>query len=289
MQKSNELVKKKTEITDKVLSRLREFQENGLKLPKDYSPENALKAAYLVLSETTDANKKPVLDSCTSVSISNSLLNMIIDGTNPMKNQCSFIAYGNQLQYDRTYFGDEMMFKRDANGKSVIPVAIHDKDDFIFEVNVETGIKRIIEHKQTLESLDTPVKGAYVYLTFNDGSKYLEIMTIDEIRKAWAQRRGNPESPAHKNFPAEMAKKTVIRRACKPYLNSLSDSNLNWDIEETKDKAKESLKNDIEEAKEKTIEFEDAEIVEDEKNPEINPTGEFVKTKEETKEEEEPF
>lgn len=265
MEKKNELAKRKSEITDQVLSRLREFQDNGLKLPKDFSPENALKAAYLVLSEKETADKKPVLEACTTSSIGNALLNMVVDGTNPMKNQCSFIAYANELQYDRTYFGDEMMFKRDAGGKSVVPVAIHAKDKFSFKVDFSTGIKEVTQHEQTLESLNSPVVGAYCYLTWNDGTKYLEIMTIDQIEAAWAQRKGNPKSPAHKNFPDEMAKKTVVRRACKPYLNSLSDANLVWDEKQNmiKDKTKESLESERNETEQQTIEFEDAEVVEE--------------------------
>ena len=37
-------------ISEKVLAKVTEFQKNGaLTLPKDYSPENALKSAFLIL------------------------------------------------------------------------------------------------------------------------------------------------------------------------------------------------------------------------------------------------
>ena len=45
-----EVVKK--DITTQVLTKVNTFSETGeLKLPKDYSPENALKSAYIKLTE----------------------------------------------------------------------------------------------------------------------------------------------------------------------------------------------------------------------------------------------
>ena len=49
-------------------------------------------------------------------------------------------------------------------------------------------------------------------------------MTMDEIRKAWAQGAAKGGCPAHKNFPQEMAKKTVINRACKIFVNTSTDA-----------------------------------------------------------------
>ena len=68
---------------------------------------------------------------------------------------------------------------------------------------------------------------AYAILTFPDGTKKTTLMTIDQIHKAWAQGQTRGNSPAHKNFPAEMAKKTVINRACKIAIKSSDDSSLN--------------------------------------------------------------
>jgi recombination protein RecT len=49
-------------------------------------------------------------------------------------------------------------------------------------------------------------------------------MTIDQIHKAWNQGATKGGSPAHRNFPAEMCKKTVIGRACKMIINSSDDA-----------------------------------------------------------------
>jgi len=79
-------------VADFVLSKIQKLQSNGeIYFPNNYSPENALKSAWLKLQETKDKNDKPVLQSCTQISIANALLNMVVQGLNPMKNQCYFL------------------------------------------------------------------------------------------------------------------------------------------------------------------------------------------------------
>jgi recombination protein RecT len=66
-----------------------------------------------------------------------------------------------------------------------------------------------------------------------DGEVYYEVMTMDEIRKAWSrsqtwgkdqeiERKGS----THDDFRQEMCKRTVINRACKKFINSSDDSSL---------------------------------------------------------------
>ena len=76
-------------ITDRVANRVLEMQATGaLQVPENYSAMNALKSAWLFLQETKDRDKQPVLKSCSSESIQNALLDMIVQGLNPIKKQC---------------------------------------------------------------------------------------------------------------------------------------------------------------------------------------------------------
>jgi len=63
---------------------------------------------------------------------------------------------------------------------------------------------------------------------FPDDSEFTEIMTWDEIQAAWRKSRQNPEKEGstHKEFPQEMAKRTIVNRTCKAYLNSSDDGSL---------------------------------------------------------------
>ena len=65
----------KRETIDVVSERIRKFQETGeISFPENYSPENALKSAWLKLQETEDNNRRCVLESCSKESIANALL-----------------------------------------------------------------------------------------------------------------------------------------------------------------------------------------------------------------------
>lgn len=221
------LKKFQEETINQVLSQVNEYQKEGaLNLPKDYSPANALKAAWFKLLETKDKNNKSVIESCSKTSIANALMKMVTEGLNVQKNQCSFIAYGNSLTMQREYFGTIALAKRyNPDIKRVTANVIYKDDDFQFEISPETGMRRVVKHAQKLENIDiNKILGAYATIIFNDGTSEMEPMTISQIQKAWEMGATNGGSKAHKNFTDQMAKKTVINRLCKPYINASDDA-----------------------------------------------------------------
>lgn len=228
--------KQKSDITQKVLAKITAFEQSGeLTLPSNYNAANALKSAYLVLLETENKDKKPVLETCTQESIANSLLKMVVWGLSPLKKQCYFIAYGTKLECEPDYTGNIALAKRYADVKEVKSNAVHEGDIFEFEVDVETGRKKVTKHLQTLESIGSKnILGAYAIITMNDGSKEAEIMNITQIKDAWNQGAMKGNSPAHKNFPDRMARKTVINRACDGLIRSSDDKAL-YEGEEEKE------------------------------------------------------
>lgn len=258
--------KVKADITAQVLAKVNTFQESGeLTLPKDYNVGNALKSAYLVLLETEDKDKKPVLQSCTQESIANSLLKMVVWGLSPLKKQCYFVAYGNKLKCSPDYTGNIALAKRYADLKNIKSNAIHEGDIFEFEVDVETGRKKILKHKQTLDSIGSKnILGAYAIYEMNDGSFDTEIMNITQIKDAWNQGPMKGGSPAHKNFPDRMARKTVINRACDALIRSSDDKAL-YESEEEQDEnsVEDSVnKNISQNANKKVLDFNNADIEE---------------------------
>lgn len=227
-----EVVKK--DISVQVLNKIEDFKETGeLKIPKDYSPENALKSAYLILSETKNKQGQYALEYCTKESIANALLKMVVWGLSPMKKQCDFVMYGNKLECSIEYTGNIVLAKRYGGLKDIKPVTVFEGDEFEFEVDVETGRKKITKHKQTLDSLGSKnVKGAYAIMIFKDGTVDTEIMSITQIRDAWAQGAAGGTSKAHTNFPDQMSNKTVINRATKPLIRASDDSILFYEDDE---------------------------------------------------------
>lgn len=232
-------VVKKAELNpaEVVLVRVNSLIENGtLDLPRDYSAANAIRAAYLTISQMTDAKTGvPITQVCTKDSIITSLFNMTCQGLNPAKRQCSFIQYGNQLRMQREYAGSIALAKRYGGLKEINGVVVYGGDKLEVEIDGLTGRRRIKSHTQDMNNINIDnIKGAYAVMTFEDGSANVEIMTMPQIRKSWAQGAAKGESPAHKNFPDQMAIKTVINRACKLLIASSDDSVLMEGAEETR-------------------------------------------------------
>lgn len=261
----------KKDITTAVLAKIETFKQTGeLRLPKDYSPENALKSAYLVLSETKNRGDKPVLETCTKASIAEALLKMVVWGLSPLKKQCYFIPYGDRLECTPDYSGNIMLAKRYAGMKSITPNVVLEGDEFSFEVDTLTGRKKIVKHVQTLASLEkNQVKGAYAVVQLADGTYDTEVMSMSQIKAAWAQGAAKGNSPAHTKFPDQMAKKTVINRACKLLIRASDDAALfiNDDTEERPvDVVSEDVKAEIKEnANSQVFDFDEAEIYEEKK------------------------
>lgn len=215
-------------ISDFVLSRINKFVEFGeINLSKNYSPANALKSAYLILTDLRDKNDKSVLQSCTKDSIANALLDMVMQGLSPVKKQCSFVAFGNKLTMMREYAGTIALAKRLGGLVRYTANVIYEGDEFLYEIDPLTGLKKITSHKQAFENINiNKIKGAYATLILQDNTTYVEVMTIAQIRQAWLQGYAKGNSKAHTNFTDQMAIKTVIGRACKLFIASSDDSDV---------------------------------------------------------------
>lgn len=260
-------VKKFAEGTvDSILKRVADFQSAGeLVLPPNYIPENAVRSAWLVLQQTVDLNKRPALEVCTMESIANAFLEMVTQGLSVIKKQCYFVVYGNKLELEESYIGKIAIAKRNANVKEVNAVTVYKQDEFVYAVDHTTGRKHIEKHKQSLANvIPEEIVGAYAIVTYNDGTTDSEIMSLNQIHKAWAQGGSKGTSPAHKNFPDQMCEKTVIGRALKIESGSSDDSSLLVNDPESA-----NVQNIIgEKANKKELTFEDAQVVIE---PKINP------------------
>lgn len=197
--------------------------QNGMTFPPDYNVSNALMGAYLTLKETVDKDGKPLLETCTQVSIANSLMDMATLGLSVQKKQGYFIAYKGQCQFQKSYFGN-MTIARRYGMKEVNAEIIYDGDEFTY--SIVDGKKEFGGHKQNFMSIDTgKILGAYAVVTMTDGTKYLEVMNINQIKQAWQQGYGYKENGGtHQKFADQMAKKTVINRAMKQIINTHGDA-----------------------------------------------------------------
>lgn len=222
----NEIKKiEEKQITDIVFNKVVDLQARGaIDFPNNYSVGNALKSAYLMLQQATTRDKKPVLQACTQESIANSLLDMVVQGLNPTKQQCYFIPYGNQLTLSRSYLGTIALTKRLKGVKDVVAYPIYKNDKLDIGFDILTGKTKINEFKPALDHKAQDLIGALGIVVGENEILYLEYMNMEQIRNAWNQGTMKGNSPAHKNFPDQMAIKTVINRVCKKYVNAADDS-----------------------------------------------------------------
>lgn len=215
----------KKDTVDVVASKVRELQEKGeIHFPLNYSPENAMKQAWLILQETVDKEKKHALETCTKDSVANALLDMVVQGLSPVKKQGYFIVYGKKLQFQRSYFGTMAITKRLKGVKDIYAQVVYKDDEFDYVI--EGATKKIVKHTQKLSNIDNDkIEGAYCTITLEDDQQFTEIMNINQIKKSWSKSKMSNNN-THKEFPEEMAKRTVINRACKLFVNTSDDSDL---------------------------------------------------------------
>lgn len=237
-------------FVDGLVVQLQEKEKFGLTFPKDYNYSNELMGAYLILKETTDANKKPVLESCSQASIANTLMDMVTLGVSMQKKQCYPVAYGGKLQCQISVYGNTCIARR-YGLKNIDSMCIYEGDKF--DYHIENARIVIDSHKQDFMNLDKDkIIGAYAIVTMEDGSQYVELMNINMIKQAWKQGFGYKEGGAgtHQKFTDQMAMKTVKNRALKYIIRtygtqSVSDAYDNFEETEKDDRIHMDVQHDI--------------------------------------------
>lgn len=271
-------------FVDGLVVQLQEKEKYGLTFPKDYNYSNELMGAYLILKETQDANKKPVLESCSQVSIANTLMDMVTLGVSMQKKQCYPVAYGGKLQCQISVYGNTCIARR-YGMKNIDAMCIYDGDEFKY--HIENARIVIDSHTQDFMNVNKDkIVGAYAVVTMEDGSQYVELMNMDMIKQAWKQGFGYKEngSGTHQKFTDQMAMKTVKNRALKYIIRTYgtqagSDAYDNFEETETDDRVVMDVQHDISENA-NSVDFEVADTVDEPKMAEPERVeGEVVEEK----------
>lgn len=227
--KKRELIAK--DFTEGLVIKVQEKEKFGLTFPKDYNYTNEFMSAMLILQDTKDSNKKPVLQSCTRASIENALLEMVTAGLSMQKGQCYPIAYGGKLSCQRSVYGNTCL-ARNYGMKEINAICIYDGD--VFEYHIENAKIVIDTHKQDFSNIDNDkIIGAYAVATMNDGTQYSEVMNMSQIKQAWKQGFNYRENDGtHQKFTDQMAMKTVKNRLLKYIIRTYRSFEINDEFEE---------------------------------------------------------
>lgn len=262
---SRELVAK--DFTEGMVVKIKQKEKFGLTFPKDYNYTNEFMSAMLILQDTVDMNKKPVLQSCTRASIENALVEMVTNGLSMQKKQCYPVAYGGKLQCQKSVYGNTCIARR--FGLKDINAAVIYKGD-VFKYHKEDAKTIIDSHEQSFENIDNDkIVGAYAVAVMDNGEKIAEVMTIAQIKQSWKQGFGYKENGngTHQKFADQMAMKTVKNRLLKQINNTYgSFYDGNYDNEEELPSYDERMQADVDydiEQNANSVDFVEGDIVDD--------------------------
>lgn len=272
---SKELIAK--DFTEGMVIEIKQKEKFGLTFPENYNYTNELMSAMLILQDTVDMNKKPVLQSCSRASIENALINMVTDGLSMRKKQCYPVAYAGKLSCQPSVYGATCVARR-YGLLDIEAEVIYEGDTFNY--TIVNGKKTITEHIQEIGNIDNDkIKGAYAIAFMKDGTSKVEIMTIGQIKTAWKQGFGYKENGngVHQKFTDQMAKKTVKNRLLKSINNTYSGFGRDDDYEEIshEEMVEQDVAYDIEQS-ENSVDF-DEDVVDSEIVSEESAEPEFMK------------
>lgn len=180
-------------------------------LPKDFNKQRFVQNSIAVLKDnstlanllSTSKGKSQVLSG---------LMKGAYLGLDFFNKEAHLIPYGNTVQFIPDFRGSRKLVKK----YSIKPV--DDVDSFIVREGDKLDVK-IIGGVKSFDFEPIPMNngaivGAFAYVRFSDGSVKWEMMNIDELEAARNQSKAK-NSPAWRNFLAEMYRKTVLHRLCK--------------------------------------------------------------------------
>lgn len=218
---------KEPSLIDHIRARVAEMEAEGsIQLPPNYSIPNALQAAEHVLTQR-DQGGRSVLDQVTDkASVAFALRYMIEMGLNPGKDQCYFIPRGGKLTLQRSYFGDMAIAKRiDPRIEDITAEVVYEGERV--KIARRMGHQVVEEHDYDFATRGSGrIVAAYCDVVYKDGRVHSTFMTMEEIERSWKSGGAAMNGKAHKFTPGEMAKRTVIRKACKPIIQSSDDGML---------------------------------------------------------------
>lgn len=156
--------------------------------------------------------ENPDLLKCTPQSLQTAIIKAAADGLMPDGKEAAIIPYKGQANYQPMMTGIMRRLRELGSVHNIICQAVRDKDHFVFD----EARQEISAHTYDLRLADRgEVIGAYCIFRDRSGAvMHQEIANRAEIEQARRASKA-PDSPAWRNWPGEMARKFVFRRAAK--------------------------------------------------------------------------
>ena len=181
---------------------------------------SALTADKLIKLTILAANRVPDLGKCTMESVFQCLLSCAELGLDPsgVTGQAYLVPFEDKKRQIHIctliigYKGLIDLARRGGTLKQIETHVVYERDVF----RLRFGLDPLLEHEPHLDGDPGKPRLVYCVAQLEDGAKHVEVMTVAEVNAIRKRSRSgeNPKAPWATDW-AEMARKTVARRACK--------------------------------------------------------------------------
>lgn len=192
---------------------------NNIILGKGYNLPVAMNNMWLTLLASNEKNK--CLEKCSELSIRKAVEDCINKELDTGKTQGYFIPYGNELQFQSSYFG-EIKRARDVANVNINSWVIYDGEQVDIETRIDGSL--IVHHKPNFKCFGNQIIGAYAIATDVATGRVInsDIMGLKELKVSLAKSKAG--GSVAKEFPHEMYRRTVSKRLAKHIVNTSDDS-----------------------------------------------------------------
>lgn len=197
----------------------------GLKVPEGYDYQNEIASAMLYIAQNVqNKDKRPALEVCTQDSVMSAIRDMAIQGLSITRKHVYPIVYGNQLRMMESYMGKIYALKNLDPDLEIGANVLYEGDSYDYCTDEIGAYNYITNVRSSLDNRDKAIIGAYgsIYRKSTGKRLYGCVMTMKEIRQSWSHGQTDR---VQKEFPQEMAKRTLINRLIKLYLNTTPNLN----------------------------------------------------------------
>lgn len=179
--------------------------ELKMALPAHVTVEKFSRVAMTAIQNNAD------LLNCDRKSLFGAIVRLAQDGLLPDGREAALVKFGQQVQAMPMIAGVLKKIRQSGDVSKVSAQVVYEKDVFV----VKYGFDEDVEHSPP--PLDQPRGkpiGAYATAILKDGSRLLEVMSLEEIEKVRNVSRAKGNGP-WVSWWGEMARKTVMRRLSK--------------------------------------------------------------------------
>ena len=202
--------------------------EMAIAVPKGYNIGNEVSSLIFAISQVKDKDGRSALEICSPAQVMNEVKDCIVQGLSVSKKHVYPIIYGGQLSLQRSYYGTLAALSYMFPYLQVYANVLYEGDEYDLITDDLMGFTYVTNVRSKIENHDKPIIAAYgnIIDTRTKERVYGLVMSWNEIQKNWAKSKTPPEkNSVQKDFPQEMAKRTLINRMCKMFVNSGANTN----------------------------------------------------------------